>query len=45
MAFGQLSQPPVGSGTYAQWVIFVVIVMLSVFLATIIGHTVGLGRK
>lgn len=44
MAFGQLSQPPVGSGGYAQWVVFVVVVMLSVFLATWLLHAVGLKR-
>lgn len=41
MAFN-LGNPPVGTGGYSNWVVFVIVIMLSVFLATWLGKAIGL---
>lgn len=41
MAFN-LGNPPVGSGGYSSWVVFVLVVMFSVFLAVWLAKAVGL---
>lgn len=39
--FSNLENPPVGGGTYGQWIVFVLIIMFSVALATIlVGKTI-----
>lgn len=40
-----LGQPPVGSGGYAQWFVFVVVIVLSLMVAEVILHAVGLKKR
>ncbi len=46
MAFnlGGAERPPVGSGSYASWIVFIVIIMLSVALASILLSALGLRK-
>ncbi len=46
MAFSlsNLDRPPVGSGNYASWLVFVIIIMLSVALASILLSAIGLRK-
>lgn len=41
MAFN-IGNPPVGSGGYSNWVVFVIVVMLSVFVAVWLAKAIGL---
>lgn len=41
MAFN-LGNPPVGTGGYSNWVVFVIVVMLAVFIATGLAKSIGL---
>lgn len=37
-----LGNPPVGAGGYSNWVVFVIVIMLSVFLAVWLAKAIGL---
>lgn len=40
--FNNLDNPPIGTGTYSQWVVFVLIVILSVYLGVFLYAKIGL---
>ena len=39
-----LGTPPIGTGTYAAWFVFVLVILLAVILAETILHTVGIKK-
>ncbi len=42
MSFGNLTQPPVGTGGYTQWFVFVLVIILSLVIAEMVVHSIGL---
>lgn len=40
--FRDLEHPPIGGGTYSQWIVFVLVVILSVYLGTFLYAKIGL---
>lgn len=40
-----LETPPIGGGSYSQWVVFVIIVILSVYLGTFLFAVIGKGLR
>lgn len=41
---GDVSRPPVGSGSYAAWAVFVIVIMLSVAAGGFLLAAVGIKR-